>query len=64
MDYDSEFVKKQLALRGIAASDQDARYVQRIMSIIEDGERKLEAFPGLEDEKIALVLDMEVPADD
>lgn len=64
MEHDSDLVKQQLMLQGITASDQDVRHVQRVLSIIRDGERSLEAFPGLKDEKIALRLDMEVLSDD
>lgn len=58
MDYDKEYVKKQLALQGITATDEDIRYVQKVLSIIQDGEKYLDDF-DITSSKIMLTMDME-----
>lgn len=59
MEYDNEYLKKQLSLQGIAADEEDLSYVQRVLSIIRQGEEHLEKFPDLENQKIILTMDME-----
>lgn len=59
MEYDAEFLKKQLSLQGITTTDDDIHHVQRVLSIIRNGERYLEQFPDLESQKTALTLDLE-----
>lgn len=61
---DAEYLRMVLEQQGISTTADDLTYVQRVLSIIRDGEKELDAFPDLENEKIMLLMDMEVVRDD
>lgn len=54
---DKEYLKQQLSLQGITTNETDLHYVQRVLSIIKEGEKHLEDFPDLESHKVILTMD-------
>lgn len=56
---DKEYLKQQLSLQGITTNEEDLHYVERVLSIIKQGEKHLKDFPELESQKIILTMDME-----
>lgn len=58
MEYDKDFLKQQLSLQGINASDEDVKYVQRVLDIINTGAKQLDDFSDIEDQSIVLTMDL------
>lgn len=64
MNTDKEFLKQQLSQQGIEVDDKDLSYVQRVLSIIDEGAEQLGEFPDVEDQSIMLTMDLGVLNDD
>lgn len=58
MEYDKDFLKQQLSLQGINASDEDVKYVRRVLHIVKQGAEHLDDFSDIEDQSIALTMDL------
>lgn len=64
MEHTKEFLKEQLAIQGIDASDEDLKHVQRVLGIISDGAKYLDDFSDIESQPIMLTMDLEESTND